>query len=90
MDGCEDGILKTVVTVMVSDVYDSFFLLNFDGSRNEGRTGRGAKCPDTQRQIQNCTYVPTRSTARERFDFLVQGSYYAVDVERVGGGDHSW
>jgi len=25
MDGCEDGILKTIVTVMVTDVYDSFF-----------------------------------------------------------------
>ena len=88
MDGCEDGVLKTLVTIMVADVYDSHFLFNFGGSRNEGRTGRGAKCPDTQRQIQNFTYVPPRSMARERFDFLVEGSYYVVNVERVGGGDH--
>jgi len=64
----------------------SFFY--FGGSWNEGRTGRGAKCPDTQRQILNCTYIPPRSVARERLDFLVEGSYYVVDVERVGGGDH--
>jgi len=88
MDGCKDGILKTIVTGTVADVYDSFFLLNFGGSRNEGQTGRGAKCPDTQRQIQNFTYVLPRSMARERFDFLVEGSYYVVDVERVGGEDH--
>ena len=90
MDGCEDGVLKTIVAVMVADVNNSHFLSNFGGSRNEGRTGRGAKCPDTQRQIQNFTYVPPRSMAREWFDFLVKGSYYAVDVERVGGGDHWW
>jgi len=88
MDGCKDGILKTIVTVMVPDVYNSFFLLNFGGSRNEGRTGCAAKCPDTQRQILNFTYFPPRSTARERFDFLGEGSYYIVDVERVGGWYH--
>jgi len=88
MDGCKDRILKTIVTVMVSDVYNSHFLLNFGGSRNKGRTGRGAKLPDTQRQIQNFSYVPPRSTAHERFDFLVEGSYYVLNVERVGGGDH--
>jgi len=79
MEGCEDGILKTIVAVMVADVYDSHFLLNFGGSRNKERTGRGAKCPDTQRQIQNFTYILPRSTARERFDFLVEKSYYAVE-----------
>jgi len=36
----------------------------------------------------NFTYVPPRSTARERLDFLVKGSYYVLNVERVGGGDH--
>jgi len=40
------------------------------------------------RQIQNFTYVPPRSTARERLDFLVKGSDNIVDIERVGGGDH--
>ena len=44
-------------TVMVSDVYNSFFLLNFGGSRNEGRTGCAAKCPDTQRQILNSIFA---------------------------------
>jgi len=88
MDGCKDGILKTIVTVTVPDVYNSHFLFNFGGSRNEGQTGREAKCPDTQRQIQNFTYVPPRSTARERYDFLVKGSYYVLNVERVGVGDH--
>jgi len=78
------------MSMTVPDVYDSFFLLNFGGSRNEGRTGCGAKCPDTPRQIQNFTYIPFRSMARERFDFLVERSYYVVDVERVGGGDHWW
>ena len=82
--------MKTIVAVMVPDVYDSHFLSNFGGSRNKGRTGRGTKCSDTQRQIQNFTYIPPRSVARERFDFLVEESYYAVDVERVGGGDHWW
>ena len=40
------------------------------------------------RQILNFTYVPPRSTARERLDFLVKGSDNIVDIERVAGGDH--
>jgi len=52
MDGCEDGILKTIVTVMVADVYDSHFLSNFGGSRDEGRTGPGAKCPTHRGRIK--------------------------------------
>jgi len=45
MDGCKDGILKTIVTIMVADVYDSFFLQNFGGSRNERRGVVGRNDP---------------------------------------------
>jgi len=55
------------------------------GMKDEPAAGRNAP---THRQIQNFTNIPPRSMARERFDFFVEGRYYAVDVERVGGWNH--
>ena len=63
-----------------------FFLISAGVEmKDEPAVGRNAP---THRQIQNFIYIPPRSVARERLDFLVEGSYYVVDVERVGGGDH--
>jgi len=45
MDGCEDGILKTIVAVMVPDVYDShffFFISAGVGMKDEPAVGRNA------------------------------------------------
>jgi len=65
MESGQNGVLETIVAIVITDVYYRFLFENFGGSWNKRGAGRRAKHPDTQRQTPNRTHVPPRSTARK-------------------------